>query len=125
MDNETIRCQRFVRAIILQSIKDTVMPMGFQNNVKACREAYNFLFNEHCPEYQDFCDWCDLADFDSKYWQSLALMNLAYELNFNPWLRNRIRRFLRGVKHWKRLKDYYCHCCEKEYRDFIGAIENA
>ena len=116
--------QRLVRAIIIRGIKDLTLPFGFQNNKGTCRQAFNFLFNEKSQEYKFFCYWCDLADINPQYWQQLALMNLAYELNFKPWLRIRIVHYLRGVKYWRILKNYYCICCENEYQNFIEAIEN-
>ena len=123
-DEEIHPYQRLVRAIIIRGIRDLILPFGTQNTRISCKQAYNFLFNEESPEYKNFCFWCDLANFDMVYWQKLALMNLAYELNFKPWLRLRIVNFLKGIKYWQTLKNYYCVCCEKEYHNFLEAIEN-
>lgn len=124
MDNELTRSIHLVKAIIIQHIKDTVLPFGELNNRNTCKDAYDFLFNEQSDYFQGFCNWCDLADISIEYWQQVALMNLAYELNFKPWLRNRVAAFMKGAKNWEMLRKYYVHCCEKEYKNFIEEIEN-
>jgi len=125
MDISLTRCQQLVKAIILQQIKDTVVPFGDLNNRGYCKDAFNFLFNEHSIEYKSFCEWCDIAGLDAKYWQKIGLMNFAYELSFNPWLRTRLVNYLKGEKNWRTLREYYCQCCETEYIDFIEAMRNA
>jgi len=70
--------------------------------------------------YQGFCEWCDLSGMDPEYWHRLALMFLAYELNFKPWLRMRVTHFLRGKENLSLLKTYYCQCLEKDYINFFG-----
>lgn len=125
MDEETRRCQKMIRAMFIGNIKDMVLPLGELNSKKSCKAAYDFMLNENSPEYRDFCFWCDLATLDKKYWQQMALMNLAYELNFKPWLRRRIFLNMQGKQNWQTLKKYYCDCHEIEYRNFLGAMEDA
>lgn len=124
MEEETIRCQRFVRAIILQNMQDTVAPFGFQNNRKVCRGAFDFLFNSKTAAFGGFCQWCDLAGFSVEYWQKVALMNLAYELSLKPWLRNRVACFLRGSQNFRRLKHFYGVCHKLNYADFAEALNH-
>jgi len=125
MDISLMPCQKLVKAIILQHIKDTVIPFGDLNNRDNCRDAFNFLFNEKSYEYKGFCEWCEISGLNAEYWQQIGLMNFAYELSFNPWLRIRLVNYLKEEKHWKTLRVYYCKCSEKEYVDFIEAIRNA
>ena len=125
MDEETSHCQKLVKAMFIGNIKDMVLPLGELNSRKSCKAAFNFMLNEDSSEYQDFCFWCDTAELNKEYWQQMALMNLAYELNFKPWLRRRIFLNMRGQKNWLRLKKYYCDCHEIKYHNFLGAIENA
>ena len=124
MDEETMRCRRFVRAIILQNIQDTVAPFGFQNNRKVCRGAFDFLFNSKTAAFGGFCHWCDLADFSVDYWRKAALMNLAYELSLKPWLRNRVACFLRGQQNLRLLKKFCGACHEMKYEDFAEALNH-
>lgn len=125
MDISLSPYQQLVKAIILQHIKDTVVPFGDSNNRSCCRAAFNFLFNEQSYEYQGFCQWCEISGLNAQYWQKIGLMNLAYELNFNPWLRTRLVFYLKEKKHWQTIKRYYCLCFEHEYVDFIEAMQNA
>lgn len=122
MDEETKRCQNMVLEMIKGNIRDLVTPFGYFNTIKACHDAFNFLLNEKTKDYEDFKDWCDLANLNAEYWQKLALMTLAYELNFKPWLRGRVSLFLKDRKNLTRLRTYYCDCCEKEYHNFLEEI---
>ena len=124
MDEETKRCLKFVRALILGSIKDMVCPYGDMNNRYACRQAFDFILNEKTEDFQCFCDWCDLADFDYRYWQKIALMNFSYEMNFKPWLRYRLLKYLKERKHWLKIKDFYLMCRETQYQNILEGIEN-
>lgn len=123
-DEEIYPYQNLIKAIILRGIKDMILPFGKDNSKRACREGFNFLFNEKSGEYDSFIYWCELANFSPQYWKRFALMTLAYELNFKPWLRSRLSEFLKGKENWALLKKYYCNCYEKEYHDIIEAIEN-
>lgn len=125
MDEEIHPYHRLVRAIILRAVQDMILPWGKENSRRTTKSAFNFLLNEKSEEYEQFCFWCDLAGFNPQHWRQTALMNLAYELNFKPWLRRRAADYLRGVENWQMLKKYYCDCCEKEYKNFIEAIKNA
>jgi hypothetical protein len=124
MDEETKRCYKFVRALITSSIKDMVFPYGDMNNHYACRQAFDFILNEDTEDFKCFLNWCDLADFDYRYWQKIALMNFAYELNFRPWLRYRLVKYLKSEKHWGKIRQYYLMCGEKQYQNFLKGIEN-
>ena len=117
-------CQKLVRAIFMRHIKDTVISFGQNNNKTSCRQAFDFLFNKKSEHYQGFTEWCDLSGFNQKNWQKLALMIIAYELNFRPWLRMRLTANLKGKENWELLKQYYYKCCETKYYNFIEAIYN-
>lgn len=124
MDEETKRCQKMVIAIMIQNMKDMVSPYGVLNNRLACREAFDFIFNPRTTEYENFCFWCDLANLNQKYWQQLAVMNLAYELCVKPWLRYRLMIYFKGEKNWKELRYYYKECQKNGYYNCIEALEN-
>ena len=124
MDEETKRCQNLVKALIIRCIKDTVIPIGSHDSYLDCKKAFDFLFNQKTREFKGFCLWCELADFDQKYWQKMALMNLAYELNLNPWLRNRIMDLLHGTQNWRDLKNYYDCCQNQDLQKTIEEFKN-
>ena len=115
-------CQKLVKAIFMRCIKDTVTSFGQNNNKTSCRQAFDFLFNENSDDFQGFTEWCELTGYNQKNWQKLALMIIAYELNFRPWLRMRLTAYLKGKENWDTLRRYFYQCCETKYYNFIEAI---
>ncbi|MBR1605560.1 MAG: hypothetical protein IJ660_05595 [Alphaproteobacteria bacterium] len=124
MDDEAKRCQKMVIAIMIQNMKDMTSPYGVLNNRLACRQAFDFIFNPHTSEYENFCFWCDLACLNKEYWHQIAIMNLAQELLLKPWLRYRILLYMKGEKNMRDLRCCYEKCKQNGYHNYIEVLEN-
>lgn len=124
MEEETKRCQKMVIAMLIQNMKDMVLPYGMMNNRMACRQAFDFIFNQQSEEYDDFCFWCDLANLNQNHWYHLAVMNLANELHIKPWLKYRMMLYLKGRENWLVFRRYYRESKKKGYHNCIEELEN-